>query len=132
MNIKNAILAAALMLSACDIDTTPYVTYGPELEETAVVEDVIYSPEQNGTATGFTFGGDFHVSSVHTNAKYVVVFRCQHGKFIIDSQNNELAEHFWKLAVKGQTVTLKYREVFHAKQLYKWETLKLTPPAEKT
>lgn len=38
----------------------------------------------------------------------------------------------WKLAVKGQTVTLKYREVLHAKQHYKWETLKLIPPAEKT
>lgn len=48
-------------------------------------------------------------TSTSIPARYAVVFRCEHGKFIIDGSNGE---SLYKRFSAGDHVTVRYREVF--------------------
>ena len=48
--------------------------------------------------------------------KYAVVFRCQHGKFIVDS-NQEKAKEMWGRLKTNQEVTVSYQEVYEENYL---------------
>lgn len=88
--------------------------YSANMDEPATVEDVIFSPSQHGSGTGvgFSMGGDVSITShsVDIAAKYAVVFRCRHGKFIIQGEG-ERYKQLWQRMVKGNEVTVTFREV---------------------
>lgn len=91
------------------------------LHEDAIVSDVVYTPSRHGSGGGMgptidiTGDGGIGVAmtsvSVHIPEKYAVVFKCQHGKFIVggtDKQHRDIWERF----SEGQNVDISYREVF--------------------
>ena len=96
----------------------------PVLHEGARVAQTIYVPESNGhgSSTGYQFGegGGVIISStsVHVPAKYAVVFECQHGKFIIEGED-EKYKNLWKKLKDNQTVDVEYKEIYDIKCEYK-------------
>jgi chromosome segregation ATPase len=89
--------------------------YSPTLTEPAEVVDLVYTPERHGTAEGTGVDLKLNVSMVSSTVdiprKYAVVFQCQHGKFIIED-NQEKAKALWGRLKEGQSVTVSYREVY--------------------
>lgn len=86
--------------------------YGPELTESAEIYDTCFVPKGHGSdvAIGMTTKGSMTVTPIDINipARFAVVFKCQHGKFVIDGQRGEaLYERF----SKGDKVTVKYCDV---------------------
>lgn len=92
---------------------------GPELTEPAEVYDACYVPagHGSGTAIGYNFGEKGGVTftpiDVHIPARYAVVFKCQHGKFIIVGKRGEA---LYKKFSKGDEVIIHYCEVFEVKK----------------
>lgn len=87
---------------------------GPELQEAAEVVDLKYSQGQEGSglATGFSTSGHMTVTplSYGSGPVYSVVFKCAHGKFVVEGKEDHYRELWSKLEV-GQQVTVKYREI---------------------
>lgn len=86
--------------------------YSEELTEPAVVDQTIHIPSTHGSGIGVDMTGKGGVSivSVDTSPDWVVVFRCQHGKFIIHSKEE------WQRRVQGENVVIRYREVYRLKK----------------
>lgn len=91
--------------------------YSGELTEKAKVVDLVYTPSRHGTGLGPTFdltgegGIGVAITSVVVPEIYAVVFECQHGKFIIQSDQKK-AKELWNRLKEGQEVTVRYREVY--------------------
>jgi hypothetical protein len=92
------------------------IKYGPEQFERAQIVDMCYVPPGHGSdvSVGMTFDGDGNLSptitpiSIDIPARYAVVFKCQHGKFII--QGDERAKNIYESFDEGDNVTVKYCE----------------------
>lgn len=82
------------------------------LNENGIVIAKSFQPEINESAggMGISMSGDvsFTSTSVHVKEKFVVVFRCDHGK-IFKRDNLQLYE---KLS-EGDSVVITYREIYH-------------------
>lgn len=93
------------------------IEYSKEITERATVVDLVYTPSRHGTGAGPTFditgdgGLGIAVTSVNVPERYAVVFRCQHGKFIVQGDQQKTKEH-WNRLTEGQEVTVRYREVY--------------------
>ena len=85
------------------------------LHEDGKVVDLVYSPSNHGTGIGPTVdltgdgGMGIAVTSVDIPEKYAVVFRCQHGKFIIEG-TDEKYKNLWSRLEENQEVDITYRE----------------------
>ena len=103
--------AVPILLAACvavgiilAVMALPAEKYGPELRESALVEDLPFVPAGHGSGSGLSMKGDVTFTSVDIPARYATVFQCQHGKFVIEG------EALWKSLTKGERVTVVYRE----------------------
>lgn len=69
-------------------------TRSPLLRESALVVETVYQPSQHGTGVG-----------------YAVVFRCQHGKFVVEGEGGKYRA-LWEKLAEGDSVTVLYHEVY--------------------
>ena len=122
------VLSLLLVIGFCGCQRTK-TEYSETMYESAVVEDVIYTPSQHSTTVSPTvrvdMDGDLHtglaVTSVSVPEKYSVVFHCEHDtKFIIQG-TDQRHKALWQKVQRGQTVTVSYREVY--KTVYDGEEL---------
>ena len=90
-----------------------------DLYEDAVVVDVVYNPSKHGSGVGPTIdltgegGVGVAFTSVSIPEKYAVVFRCQHGKFIVEGTDQE-HKFLWEKSTEGDSVKVKYRELYQS------------------
>ena len=100
--------------------------YSETLHEDAAIVEAVYTPSRHDSQVGLTaiktgpmgidYGGNFglrlggglQISRVTVPEKFAVVFKCQHGQFIISQK--EVYEKFKDH--KGKTVDVAYREVY--------------------
>lgn len=105
-----------LLLAACD--GFPRTEHSAEMRESAEVVDLIYMPDRHGSGSGPTIGLDgsvgIAITSVSIPEKYAVVFRCPHGKFVIQDDQKKAKEMWHRLRV-GQQVTIYYRETYRVR-----------------
>ena len=118
-------LAVGLTTNGCEKRGIYHETEtSPVLHEEARVAQTIYVPESrgHGSSSGWNFGegGGYTVSSasIHTPAKYAVVFECQHGKFIIEGESQRY-KTLWEKLKDNQIVDVEYKEVGEVKCEYK-------------
>lgn len=108
----SALMTLMCLLALCFISCFPKP--GPTLIEDAVVEDVIYTPAFHGqiSGSGFSSSGDvsFSSGSVKAPPSYSIIFRCEHGRFVIDGSSTRNAKIF-ALAKPGQKMQIEYREL---------------------
>ena len=80
------------------------------LYEDAVVDGLIYSPSHHSSRmdVGITTGGNLSLTptSVSIPERHGVVFKCQHGKFYIESKS------LWQSLSQGDRVVIEYQELF--------------------
>jgi len=122
------VISLPLLLGGCDkienvLSKIPitHIEYSNVLQEDAEVVDVVYSPSRHGSGAGPSFGMDMDgnptmglaVTSVSIPEKYAVVFKCQHGKFIVEGTDNEHKD-LWERMVEGQDVDVTYKEIYEA------------------
>lgn len=106
-------LVAIVILSGC----IPRDEYSENKTEQAVVLALSYSPEQHGSSSGIAItsngNGGMGVGpsfgSVDIDESYAVVFKCQHGTFVV---RDEKAKHLFSKVRSNEDVTLTYREVY--------------------
>ena len=86
---------------------------GPELTEQGEVYDTCFVPFGHGstTAVGYNTGKGGGVTITPINMiipeRFAIVFRCQHGKFVIDGDRGR---ELYKKLSKGDLVTIRYCE----------------------
>ncbi len=120
-----SICAMALFLTGC---REVKEEFSDTLHEDAVVSDAVYTPSRHDTQLDYTatdvgpvgigYGGDIgirvggglQINTVEVPEKFAVVFKCQHGQFIVTKKNvyDNLKDHI------GETVDVAYREVYRA------------------
>ncbi len=107
--MNRIIIVIVIAIAACHEHTV-----GPEQVEDATVEETTFQPSvgYSGSSIDMTGKGGVSFSSGTTDAKWTVVYRCQHGKFAIESDRNDKARDMWKLVSRGEHVSLHYRERF--------------------
>lgn len=102
-----AAVAALLATSCCDT----YQFNVPCTEE-GEVYDTAFVPPQEGKGSSFNFSdGSFSSQDIHIDAAYSVVFKCQHGKFVIGGSRGEA---LYKKLYRGQKVTIDYETKWEA------------------
>lgn len=81
------------------------------LNESGEVADTAYVPAGHGTSTGWNFGkhGGLVISDVDISARYAIVFKCQHGKFVIEGNH---AQQLYSKLCKGDKVNISYQTIF--------------------
>jgi hypothetical protein len=132
-NLKVLFLLVALFLVfvACGPYNRTEKEYTAILEEDATVVDLVYTPSRHGSdvGIGLTTGGDLSITPVSINIpeKYAIVFKCQHGKFIIDCNTQE-RKKLWNDLDEGQKVRVKYKEAWLI--TYRVEKKQRTPIAK--
>jgi hypothetical protein len=72
-------LVIALVAAGCSIEQKPRALH----TEGAVVEQVVFSPGHDCSGLGFSSSGETVFNDCSTEDVYAVVFRCQHGKFVV-------------------------------------------------
>ncbi len=104
---KVLVLLLLLVALGCDL---PRTEYSKDLEEPATVCETVYTPATHGESFGPTISlsGKIGFASVDvdTQESFAVVFKCQHGKFIVKRKD------IWEKLKSGDNVTVKYREVY--------------------
>ncbi len=87
------------------------------LHEPATISETVYSPSIHGSGVGPTidFNGNvgIAITSVNIPEKYAVVFKCQHGKFIIEGSNKKYKD-LWERLNEGDSVRVNYREMYRS------------------
>lgn len=104
-------LILALLLVGCS-----HEEYSQNLTEPAIVLAMTYSPEQHGSGVGNSFSGKgigLVVTSVDIDESYAIVFRCQHGTFVI---TDEKAKALFAHCRQNENVILTYREIYDIKR----------------
>jgi len=117
------IFAMIVSLSGCF-----KVEYSDELTERAEITEVVYTPSQHGTGTGIgmSMKGTMVVTTTSVNIPevFAVVFKCQHGKFIVSRRE------IWEKSKVGMKVVVHYKEKYHVidnrRELVKYEFLDFT------
>ncbi len=110
------LLPLVALLGGCKREV---VEYSEVLTEPATVVDLVYTPSRHGSGVGpsFDLTGDggigFAVTDVSIPERYAVIFRCAHGKFIVQNDQN-LVRRLWNELTEGQRVTVSYREQYSA------------------
>lgn len=103
------LIVSALVFSCVETKTSEM------LYEEAEVVDVIYTPSQHDSnvSMGFTTSGDVSLTpvSVDLPTTYAIVFRCSHGKFVIQGTTDKYKQ-YWENFREGQIVTISYKEVY--------------------
>lgn len=107
--MRRLVVVALVALAGCH-----ETEYSAELRESGRVEQVTYLPSESSTGVGMTSGGNLAVVTSSTSAKYVIVFSCLHGKFTLSPTSAQSKELFKRLS-QGDSVTIRYREVYHIK-----------------
>jgi hypothetical protein len=113
-------ISLPLMLGGCDFPETK-IEYSDVLHEDARVVDVAYTPSRHGSGAGPTFGmtseGDpsigLAVTSVDIPEKYAIVFKCQHGKFIVEGED-DWHKGLWNRLQEGENVDVAYQEMYES------------------
>lgn len=76
------------------------------------MEDLIFSPQRSGSqvGTGISSSGELtaSVGPVAISANYAVVFRCAHGRFVVEGSGPK-HKGLWQVLQKGQHVELTFR-----------------------
>lgn len=86
---------------------------GPELTELGEVYDTCFVPSGHGsqTAVGFNTGkgGGMTITPINVTIpeRFAIVFKCQHGKFVIDGERGKA---LYRKLSKGDRVTIRYCE----------------------
>lgn len=99
-------LAIAVICSGCTKHKN-----GPELQESAEIYETCFTPAGHGQTSGgmgMTYKGKMTYrfpQSINIPAVYAVVFKCQHGKFVIDGKRGE---SLYSRFSKGDKVTVVY------------------------
>ena len=89
------------------------------LHEDAVVSETVYSPSRHGSDISPTYdltgdgGVGFAITSVSIPEKYAVVFKCQHGKFIVEG-TDKAHRDLWQRLEEGKKVDVSYKEIYKA------------------
>jgi hypothetical protein len=133
MNLKSRLLNLVLITGIASYtigcSSWPYTKRetSQDLHETAIVEDAFFMPSRHGSSSGLGYdltgegGLSVHSGSVNLPEKYAVVFKCQHGKFIIEEEGKSAQEkngkeistrELWEKLSKGDTVDVTYREIY--------------------
>lgn len=85
------------------------IVYSEPLSEPAEVYDVAYVPSGHGSdlAVGVSSSGKMTVTpiSVDIPERYAVVFKCQHGKFVIDGERGKAC---YEALQRGDKVVVRY------------------------
>lgn len=113
--MRNAIyLVVCLILISCNGPHTRSTVSGV-MTEPATVVDLVYTPSSHGDgiSPSITMDGKLGIqfTSIDVKSKYAVIFECQHGKFIVEN-NQDKAKELWGRLHKGQSVTVTYREEY--------------------
>ncbi len=108
MKLLNIILlVATAVLAGCN----PSVN-GPELAEQGEVYETCFIPKGHGSGSSVGISTDGALTTSSTSleipARYAVVFKCSHGKFVIDG---ERGQYLYKKLSKGDRVNIRYCEV---------------------
>lgn len=103
---KYKALVALVLLAGCP-QCGP--SYGPALSEPAEVDSLAFVPEGHGSGSGLTSNGHTVFTSVYIPARYAVVFHCQHGKFVIEGDDDR-HRALWEKFKEHDQVTVRYRE----------------------
>ncbi|MEK9173064.1 MAG: hypothetical protein AAB594_00640 [Patescibacteria group bacterium] len=115
---KGAVILVLLSLGliACEETKTEKSTI---LSERAVVVERVFAPPQHslkivnpdfdfGFEPGITIGDGIRIKSSEVPAKHATVFRCEHGKFIIERKS--IYDRF----DEGDTVVVTYQEIYRS------------------
>lgn len=90
--------------------------------EDAIVSETVYSPSRHGSDLAPTIditgegGLGVAIVDVQIPEKYAIVFKCQHGKFIVEGTDRKHKE-LWGRFNRGDSVTVSYKEMY--KSTYK-------------
>ena len=112
INLAIVVALAAVFLTGCDL---PVTEYSKMLTESGEVYDVAYVPRGHGSDTAIGFntgkGGGMTVTpvSVTIPERYAVVFKCEHGKFVI---TGDKAKALYYRLERGQRVSIYYRIIY--------------------
>lgn len=87
--------------------------YSSELTENGTVHDTAFIPKGHGSDLVLVPDSEGGVSLSHVSVnipeRYAIVFKCQHGKFVIEG---EKAKALYQKLDRGDSVLIKYREVY--------------------
>lgn len=104
------LLLSAFLLAACE-----KYEYSNTMTEQATIEDVVFAPSQHGSSSGIAIDGKGRAgptfSSVSIPEKYAIVFRCSHGKFVVQGEGSKYRS-LWGRLHRGQCVDVTYREEY--------------------
>jgi hypothetical protein len=124
--ITLALFSAIVALAGCDgMKRVP----GPTQYEDGVVEAVLFQPSQHGSGTGYAFTGNGGptITSVDIPEKRTIVFRCEHGRFALESDRHELVDTLWQKLDMGDHVQIAYRSIVNGRgEFVKYETIAVT------
>lgn len=104
--IVAAVVFALLLTTACNSRS-----YSQDLYEDGEVIGSTFMPANHGSATGVSSKGSLVVSSVEIPAVYAVVFKCEHGQFVVQGEG-ERYKQLWEQLPQGTKVDIVYREIY--------------------
>lgn len=111
--MKIVLLAAAMAAFLCGCETHE-TEYSDVKTEQGKVVDLVFMPANHGSSIdpGMSMSGNITLTftSVTLPEKHAVVFQCQHGRFVVES---EKAKELYQRLSRDQAVTISYREVFN-------------------
>lgn len=104
----------ALLVVLAVLAFTSCTRYSEPKTEEAMVESIIFVPQQSGTSigTGVDSNGNLTstTSSVHLGATYAVVLRCEHQVRFSVQGEDERHRQLWARFTVGERVRVTYRE----------------------
>lgn len=89
------------------------------MTEAGEIYDTCFVPQGHASDTAIGYntgkGGGVTLTPVNVDipARYAVVFKCQHGKFVIEGEQGQA---LYKQFNRGDEVTIHYCEVFEIKE----------------
>lgn len=109
------VLGTTLGLAGCQEER---IEYSPVLHEEAKVVDAIYIPSKHGSGMSVSMNLDDGsispgITSIDIKEKYAVIFKCQHGKFIIEG-TDEPYKKLWEKMTAGEKVKISYKEKYYS------------------
>ena len=112
--MKKLIFLLSMLFIGCFGCIETKTEYSEPKKEKIEIVEVVYTPATHGSggSVGFTTGGEVAFSSVgiNTKAKYSVVCKCVHGKFIIEDST------IWANVETGDIGYCYYSEQFTIKR----------------
>ena len=110
--MKYLLILPLLFMMGCDF---PKIEKSRLLEESAVVSETIHTDAHSDMDYGPTIGwdGEFGMgwSTTHVPEKWGVVFKCKHGKFVVQGYGSKYKE-LWSKMEARDNVIIKYHEIY--------------------